>query len=159
MLEIVDYKKDYAKDVDYLDEKYWGICETERVSNDIKENDIVKLAKIDNQVIGLLHFKVIGDLIDAYHILIDDDYQNKGIGTKLMQEAFKKINKMNIKTIIAHAVEFEGKVNSKKLLEKFGFKEIYRVSNYWNSLYPGEYCKACGSNNCHCGVVVFMKKL
>ena len=39
------------------------------------------------------------------------------------------------------------------------FRELYRINNYWNSLYPGEYCKQCGSNNCHCGVIVFLKRL
>lgn len=76
-----------------------------------------------------------------------------------MQEALIEIDKRNIKTLIAHAVEHDGIVNARRLLEKFGFKEIYNVENYWNSLEPGEYCKQCGNNNCHCGVVVFLKHI
>ncbi len=118
MLKIMDYNNSYSSQVDNLDEKYWGICETEKVSNDIKENDILKIAVNDNVVIGLLHFKHIGDLIDCYHILVDDNYQHQNVATKLMEEALKKIKKRNIKTLIAHAVEHDGIVNARKLLEK-----------------------------------------
>lgn len=159
MLEIIDYNSNYSSQIDKLDENYWGICETDKASSDIKENDIVKIALINGVVVGLLHFKQIGNLIDCYHILVDNNYQKQGIATSLMQEALTEVDKRNIKTLIAHAVEHDGIVNSKRLLEKFGFKEIYNVENYWNSLYPGEYCKQCDNNNCHCGVVVFLKHL
>lgn len=159
MLKIVNYINNYDSQLDALDEAYWGICETEKVSSEIKERDIVKIAIYDNVVVGFLHFKQIGDLIDCYHILIDNSYQRQGIATRLMQEALFEAEKRNIKTLIAHAVEHDGYVNARKLLEKFGFKEMYRVKGYWNSLYPNEYCKQCDSNSCHCGVVVYLKNL
>lgn len=159
MFEVIDYNKNYSEQIDLLDENYWGKCETEKVSEDIKENDIVKVALIDNKVIGLLHFKQIGDLIDCYHILVADEYQKQGVATKLMQEAILEIKSRNVRTLIAHAVIHDGAINASKLLKKFGFNEIYRVNNYWDSLYPGEYCKQCGNNNCHCGVVVFIKNI
>lgn len=159
MLEIIAYNSNYSSQIDKLDENYWGICETDKASYDIKENDIVKIALINGVVVGLLHFKQIGNLIDCYHILVDDNYQKQGIATSLMQEALTEVDKRNIKTLIAHAVEHDEIVNAKGLLQKFGFKEIYNVENYWNSLYPGEYCKQCDNNNCHCGVVVFLKNL
>lgn len=159
MLEIIDYNSNYSLQVDTLDEKYWGVCETDKASFEIKQNDIVKIALMNNVVVGLLHFKQIGDLIDCYHILVDDNYQNQKIATRLMEEALTEVDRRNVKTLVAHAVEYDGIVNARKLLEKFGFQEIYSVTNYWNSLYPNEYCKQCGNNNCHCGVVVFLKTL
>lgn len=159
MLEIIDYNSNYSLQVDTLDEKYWGVCETAKVSSDIKQNDIVKIALMDNIVVGLLHFKQIGDLIDCYHILVDSNYQHRGIATRLMKEALTEVDRRKVKILVAHAVEHDGIVNARKLLEKFGFKEIYSVANYWNSLYPNEYCKQCGNNDCHCGVIVFLKNL
>lgn len=159
MFKIINYIDAYATQVNNLDEKYWGICETNKVSEEIKKNDIAKIALKDDTVIGLLHFKQIGDLIDCYHILVDDEYQHKGIATKLMESAINEVMNRNVKTLIAHAVEHDGVVNAQRLLEKFNFKKIYKVNNYWNSLYPNEYCKQCNSNECHCGVVVFIKEL
>lgn len=159
MFRITDYNDKYALQVDKLDENYWGACETKKVSEDIKENDIAKLALVNDNVVGLLHFKQIGDLIDCYQILVDANYQHQKIATKLMEEALASASKRNVKTLIAHAVEHDSVVNAKKLLENFGFKEMYKVNNYWNSLYPGEYCKQCDNNSCHCGVVVFIKNL
>lgn len=159
MVKIIDYTSSLANAIDDLDESYWGVCETEKVSLDIKANDIVKIALDKDKVVGMLHFKIIGDLVDAYHILVDEEYQHQGIATKLMREAFKEIEKLNVKTIIAHAVIHDGKINAKKLLENFGFKEIYQVENYWDALSPNTYCKQCNSNKCHCGVAVYLKKV
>lgn len=157
----VDYDKKYNEGIDLLDESYWGDFDTIKpsVSSIIKENDIVKLAVIDDKVIGLLHFKPIGDLIDCYHILVSEKYQKQGIASKLFEEAMIEIELGNFSTLIAHAVEHNGKVNAKNLLEKFGFKEIYKVKDYWKSLYPNDFCKKCNSNDCHCGVVVFLKNM
>lgn len=159
MFKIINYIDEYATQVNNLDEKYWGISETNKVSEEIKKNDIAKIALKDDTVIGLLHFKQVGDLIDCYHILVDDEYQHKGIASKLMESALNEVMNRNVKTLIAHAVEHDGVVNAQRLLEKFHFKKIYKVNNYWNSLYPNEYCKQCNSNECHCGVVVFIKEL
>lgn len=160
MLKIIDYELKYSKAIDELDYSYWANSETDgSSSSEIKDGDIVKIALLDEKVVGLLHIRLIGDLADFYHILVLKEHWKLGIGTKLMQSALDKLYNMNIKTMIASAVEFEGHVNSEKLLRKFGFEEMYRVKNYWNSLYPGHYCEQCGNNNCHCGVVVFLKKL
>lgn len=159
VLEIIDYNSNYSLQVDTLDEKYWGVCETEKASSEIKQNDIVKIALMDNVVVGLLHFKQIGNLIDCYHILVDDNYQNQKIATRLMEKALTEVDRRNVKTLIAHAVEHDGVINAQQLLENFGFTEFYRVDNYWESLYPGAYCKQCDNCHCHCGVVVYIKKL
>lgn len=90
MLEIKDYDLVYASQVNKLDEDYQGICETCKVIEDIKENDIVKLALIDNKVVGILHFKQLGDLIDCYHILVEGKYQKLGIGSALLGCAIKE---------------------------------------------------------------------
>ena len=159
MFQIMDYNSKFDLQIDALDESYWGICETDKASVEIKNNDIVKLAVKDNCVLGLLHFKPIGDLIDCYHIIVDPRYQHQGIASQLMAEGLKAAKDRGMKTVVAHAVEHDGIVNAKKLLEKFDFQEMYSVKDYWNSLEPGEYCKQCGNYHCHCGVVVFVKKI
>ena len=157
---IKDYDSVYDEQLDLLDDNYWGENSgTKKVSEDINDDDIFKIALINNELVGFLHFKQIGDMIDCYHILVKEDYQKHNIASNLMTQAMIEINNRDVKNLIAHAVMHDGNINAKKLLEKFGFKEIYRVNNYWNSLYPGEFCKQCNSNNCHCGVVVYLKSL
>lgn len=158
-IKIIDYKQEYASQFDALDYAYWGKNEIEVPSSEIDDKSIVKLAIKDEKVVGLLHFKMIGDLIDVYHILVNDKFYHQGIATALMKEGLKEIDKQNIKTLIAHAVEHDGKINAEKLLKQFDFHEIYRVKEYWNALYPGEYCKQCGNNHCRCGVVVYIKQM
>lgn len=159
MLKIINYIDQYATQVNELDEEYWGKCETATVTEEIKKNDIAKIALIDDTVVGLLHFKQIGDLIDCYHVLVKNQYQRQGIATALMKHALNEVGNRSVKTLIAHAVEHDGIINAQRILEKFQFRQIYKVTNYWNSLYPNEYCKQCDSNVCHCGVVVFIKEL
>ncbi|MCI8545293.1 MAG: GNAT family N-acetyltransferase [Bacilli bacterium] len=159
MVTIINYDRKYAEEIDKLDQEYWGICETTNVSDEIRDQDIVKLAKLEDYIVGIIHFKPIGDLIDAYHLLVKPENQGQGIGNLLMKEALKETLKNDFKTVIAHAVEFEGNINAKKILETNGFQELYRVKNYWESLYPGSYCKQCNSYQCHCGVVVYRKNL
>lgn len=50
----------------------------------------MKLALIDNKVVGILHFKQLGDLIDCYHILVEGKYQKLGIGSALLGCAIKE---------------------------------------------------------------------
>lgn len=90
---------------------------------------------------------------------MEGKYQKLGIGSALLGSAIKEAQQRNIKTLVAHAVEHDGVVNSKKLFEKYGYVEIYSVKDYWESLYPSEYCKQCDSNKCKCGVVVLIKTL
>lgn len=91
MFKITNYIDKYATQVNNLDEEYWGKCETDKVAEEIKKNDIVKVALVDDMVVGLLHFKQIGDLIDCYHILVKDEYQHQGIATKLMEYALNEV--------------------------------------------------------------------
>ena len=158
-MEIVKYSTKYNDAINQLDLDYWGPCGTDKASDEMQKGDIIRLALEDGELIGLLHFKPIGDLLDCYHILVADSYQRKGVATKLFEDAFLEIRDRNFKSLVAHAVEHEGKVNALPLLQKFGFLEIYRVTNYWSVLEPLAYCKQCQSNHCHCGVVVFLKKM
>lgn len=158
-IKIIDYIETYATQFDALDYSYWGNSEEGEASGEIDDKSIVKLAIKDDKVIGLLHFKIIGDSVNAYHVLVDHQFYQQGIATALMEEGLKEISKYNIHTMIAHAVEHDGQVNAEKLLKHFGFQESYRVKEYWDALYPGSYCKQCGNNHCHCGVVVYIKQI
>jgi len=158
-MEIIDYNEHYALKLNKLDSNYWGYNKKDNISDKITSQDIMKLAIIDDKVIGMLDLKIIENLADLNQILIEEKYQKQGVGTKLMEKSIQELKKKNIETMIAHAVECNGNINSKKLLKNFGFKELSRVQNYWNSVYPNHYCKQCDSKNCYCGVVVYMKEM
>ena len=158
MVKIIDYDEKFLNQIEILDGDYWGRNSQEKYGDTINEHSLIKLAIEDNKLIGLIHCQIIGDLLDIYHLLIQQDYQKRGIGTLLMNAIMEEVDKRNIQNSIANAVITKGEhMNAEKILLHFGYQEMYRVNDYWHSLEPDIYCSACKSNNCKCGSAFFLK--
>lgn len=106
----------------YVD-KYWGWNDTEqkqRLEQDLNEHLAhKKIIMVDDKMIGVYakHTTEVGDLF-INEISLLKEYQNKGIGTKILRKQLKE-NKINkIRTILQ---VFKGNP-AKKLYEKLGFK-------------------------------------
>ena len=106
----------------YVD-KYWGWNDTEqkqRLEQDLNEHLAhKKIIMVDGKMIGVYakHTTEVGDLF-INEISLLKEYQNKGIGTKILRKQLKE-NKINkIRTILQ---VFKGNP-AKKLYEKLGFK-------------------------------------
>jgi len=92
-------------------------------------------------------------------IVIKPEFQGMGIGTKFMQIMLEFARSNRCILAVAEAIEAKGKTNSKRLLEKFGFVELYKEESYWGKLYPDFDCKECGQKPCICVMHKYQKKL
>jgi GNAT superfamily N-acetyltransferase len=63
--------------------------------------------------------------IEIFELMVDQDWQGKGIGTKLLDEAEKWCRNRNIDNISLTAQEFN--VDAIRLYNKLGYKTIHRL--------------------------------
>lgn len=99
MIKVIDYNKKYAKQVDIFDQNYWGVNEGETPSDEIEAHNIVKLALDKDKVVGIIYFKLIGNLIGFHQILGENSYQNQGIGQFYYNQRYLKFVNMILKIL------------------------------------------------------------
>lgn len=106
----------------YVD-KIWGWNDDEqkqRLKQDLKEHlQHKRIILLDNKEVGVyaIHTTENGDLF-INEISILKEYQNKGIGRKILEEQLKENHKKGIRTILQVFKENP----AKRLYEKLGFK-------------------------------------
>lgn len=161
MIKYIDYKESFLKEMDMLDDSYWGLEENESIKDEIDKNSIIKVAlNEEDKVVGFIHAQKIGDLLEIHNLLVKEEFQKMGIGSHLLKDILEIGKNLEMKNSIANAVAIKGEhINSEKLLLNFGYQPIYRVNHYWDAIYPGYYCRQCNSNECICANVVFLKKI
>ena len=86
----------------------------------------VYLYEEEGKVLGFIHVDSHFEIMDLINIIVLKEYQNKGIGNKLLEfvvnnEEYEKIM-LEVKESNANAIH---------LYEKYGFKEIYRRKQYY----------------------------
>ena len=82
----------------------------------------------NNEIVGFIHVDSHFEIMDLVNIIVRSDYQNKGIGTELLQfvidnEEYNKIM-LEVRESNSRAIH---------VYEKLGFKEIYRRKNYYQT--------------------------
>lgn len=95
-----------------------------------KENRVLLIAK-EEKIIGYTYVKIITDdngptlyreaLIDGLYV--EEEYRNKGIGTKLIEEAIEWCKNNDVKCISLHAINKN--IAAKRLYDKLGFEVFY----------------------------------
>ncbi len=122
MIKIVE-NKITANDFNYLTEKVgWGIRDINIVEEALKNTLYSVTIYDDNKIIG--YGRLIGDktiFLYIQDVMVIPEYQNKKIGTKIMNLLIDKVNEYkkinpNIRTYLGAS---KGK---EKFYEKFGFK-------------------------------------
>ena len=63
------------------------------------------------------------------------------------------------KLIECEAIDVNGHINSKKLLENFGFVEQYEIKNCWGGRFSDFDCKECGHKPCVCSMHKYILNL
>lgn len=43
--------------------------------------------------------------------------------------------------------------------EKYDFKEVIRIKEYWGYRFPNDWCKECECKPCKCTNVIFVKRI
>lgn len=113
--------------------------DTERVNELLKEfnykidkksfnNDFLKiLIYEENSIQGVLVYQYLYDRIEIDYIIVDKDYRNRGIATKLLE--FIENNYNNLKNITLEVRE--SNEEAIKFYLKNNFKEITKRKNYY----------------------------
>ena len=116
----------------------------------------IKLLAINkNKVVGfLIAEKIKSNQIEIQSIGIENDWQNKLVGTALMKKLVEKFTKKNT-NIITKAWKYKNVIYVKKLIEKFGLKPLINKGKIWkekcNILFKCKYYK----KQCKCECIVF----
>lgn len=116
----------------------------------------------DNQNIKFCCNDIKGSIGLVKTIAIDPNYQNKGIGTKLLDATLADFNKNGINTAISFLWKStDGKINASKLLENRLFKLYKTILQYWyyESLKKGYECPTCGKPPCNCSALLYLKNI
>ena len=159
-MKIIDYEQKYKYEIMKLQANQWGDgSDSDDIFNNINDYSI-KLAVEENKVIGTLIFHEKNKYtLYLDMIVISPNFQKLGIGTLFMQYAIDYAKSHNFKQIESEAIEANGHINSKKLLDKFGFVETRSIKNYWGILTPNFNCKECGHMPCTCTMHEYYKYL
>ena len=162
----MEYRKATVNDIDsmaLLVTKLLGTCNI-KSKKTIYESNVEEIAKdINNYYVCTIKNKVIGicgisdifiqdrfnlnkkNIREILYLVVDKEYQNMGIGTKLLNLCSKD----NKHDIIYEAWGDNGKyVNSKFILEKCGYKRIKKLGNIYYK--NNDYCHKCVNRNKNC---------
>lgn len=82
-------------------------------------------------IIGLISISIIYDRAEINYIVVNDEYRNMGIGSKLLSYAILFMKKYDVTN-----VSLEVSVNNKpaiSLYKKYGFKDVAIRKNYYGN--------------------------
>jgi len=116
-------------DISKIYHQYWSL--TELTSHFERDRELCIVAETDGEVIGFAlghkRFSAWEENLGYLEwIAVSKEYQRRGVASMLCEEVLKRFKAMGIKRILADVVVEEDQA-SKKLLEKFSFKELFSV--------------------------------
>ena len=120
--------------IEELEEKFPNIFSKFGIKNDFSNNPYTKylVYLIDNHVVGFLNYYLIYDRIEIVEFNVLDFFQNKHIGSKLLEELIKLAVSKKLKNIT-----LEVRVDNLKAIyiyKKYGFKEVSIRKKYYNDV-------------------------
>lgn len=92
-------------------------------------------------------------------IAVREDFQRRGIGTKLTQDCVREFNERKVSSMCCIGWRSGKGINIDGILKNCDFKEFKEVSNYWkeDSLMKNFHCSDCGNPPCRCSAMVYVK--
>jgi len=110
-------------------------------------NQVIKPQKLPHHKIGMLVSSAVRKC-----------FRQQGIGTSMIYEGIKELKKMGCSVYVATAWDSGQQKSSTALLEKFNFKKIKVLKNYWKekSIVQNFECPVCGKPPCTCTAVFYM---
>jgi len=130
-LEIVEYKNKYAEQVYFiLKENFknpWSI-ETINASNPFSRKLV---ALYEEKIVGFLNGEIILDEGNILMISVKKEFQNKGVGRKLMNRFEKLAKKEGVKAIYLEVSEKN--INAIDFYKKLGFIPIGLRKKYYKN--------------------------
>ncbi len=103
------------------------------IKSDLENNSFSHylLYLIDNKIVGYINYYLIYERIEIANFNVLDDYQDKHIGTSLINELISKYE-----GVVAN-ITLEVKSDNIKAIhiyEKMGFKKVAKRENYYNGI-------------------------
>lgn len=159
IVELIDYEDKYADVLNKIEENQWGIWATGDIRDEITKYTHIKLAKIDNEIVGIGYGKQVGDAFYIQVIVIIPEYQHMHIGSLFMEYFISYATKLNLANIVCEGVLVNNHMNILNIMKKYEFKEVIRIKDYWGFRFPDDWCKECESKPCKCTNVIFVKNI
>lgn len=156
---LIDYEDKYADIINQIEENQWGKWCTGDIRDEICEHTHIKLAKLNDEIIGIGYGKQIGDAFYIQVIVIKPKFQHNHIGSMFMDYFIEYSKKLNLANIICEGVLVINHMNIENIMKKYNFKEVMRIKEYWGYKYPDVWCEECDSQPCKCTNVIFIKEL
>lgn len=129
-------KKVEEKDIDTiveLEKKLLGQTLGRSYLSHLAEIDMAGVFKYEEEKIikGYISFTINGDYIEILNVLVDPNYQRKGIGTKLVEAVSDFMSQNKLKSIILE-VNINN-TNAQSLYLKNGFEKMLVRKNFYKT--------------------------
>ena len=131
IISISENDKDYIKEIE---EKFPIVFLKYDILNDFKNNPYTRylVYLIENKVVGFINYNEIYDRVEIINFNVLDFFQNRHIGSRLMEELINNSIKNNIKNITLEVREDNERAIH--LYEKYGFKKVAIRKKYYNDV-------------------------
>lgn len=87
--------------------------------------------EIEKVVIGYIGFRVVDDLAEMMNFVIDPDYQNEGLGSKILDYSLDFLKEKNVRFITLEVRKSNKR--AQHLYEKYGFKISHIRKKYYEN--------------------------
>ena len=154
---LIDYEEKYADIMNKIEEEQWGSWNN--IKDEICQYTEIKLAQINNEIVGFGYGKRIGDTFYIQVIIVKPKYQHKHIGSMFMDYFINYSKSLGLGKIVFEGVLANGTLNIEGIVKKYEFKELIRIKEYWGNKFPDVLCTECNLKPCKCDNVIFAKEL
>ena len=129
MIEKLDINSKYMEDLEIFD-----TFDKERVLFDIKNNTFTNyyIYKDNDKVVAFINYQIMYERSELININVLDEYQNRGIASKLMDFMFNDLKTNGVKNITLEVKVTN--LNAIHLYEKYGFKEVSIRKGYYQGI-------------------------
>ena len=128
---IISLQQEQKEKIKELEEKFPNIFFNHDVFSDFQNNPYTNylLFLIDNKIVGFINYYLIYDRMEIINFNVLEFFQNKHIGSKLLEELIKVAIQNKLFNIT-----LEVRSDNKKeiyLYQKYGFKQVAIRKNYY----------------------------
>jgi len=129
MIEKLDINSKYMEDLEIFD-----TFDKERVLFDIKNNTFTNyyIYKDNDKVVAFINYQIMYERSELININVLDEYQNRGIASKLIDFMFNDLKTNGVKNITLEVKVTN--LNAIHLYEKYGFKEVSIRKGYYQGI-------------------------
>jgi len=109
-----------------------------------------------DEIVGMIYGEIIESTAELKTVVVDPDYRNVGIASRLVKEFMSRCESSGVKRITSPAWKVGDGIPAERLLLRFGFVATKIIEGYWteDSQARGYRCPTCGFP-CSCDAVIF----